>query len=72
MNSIVDPTQPGEGSALLEVSEAVKKSGRYDVWSAQASARLDDGVKVKVCPRASHQTKYCFAYFPRANSSYCI
>jgi len=25
LNSIVDPSQPGEGSALLEVSEAVKK-----------------------------------------------
>jgi len=72
MNSIMDPTQPGEGSALLEVSEAVKKSGQYDVWSVQASAGLDDGVKVKVCPRASHQIKHRSAYFPCANSSYCM
>jgi nucleolar protein 53 len=53
LNSIVDPTQPGEGSALLEVSEAVKKSGQYDMWSAQTSAGLDDGVKVKVWPAAA-------------------
>ncbi|KAI9464053.1 tumor suppressor protein Gltscr2 [Lactarius psammicola] len=46
LNSIVDPSQPGEGSALLEVSEAVKKSGQYDVWSA-AEAALNLGVKVK-------------------------
>ncbi len=45
LNSIVDPSQPGAGSALLEVSEAVKKSGQYDVWSAE-----DIGIKVKVCP----------------------
>ena len=49
LNSIVDPLQPGEGSALLEVSEAVKQSGQYDMWSAKAKTRLDDGVKVKVC-----------------------
>jgi nucleolar protein 53 len=51
LNSIVDPSQPGAGSALLEVSEAVKKSGQYDMWSAQAKleAGLDDEVKVKVC-----------------------
>ncbi|KAI0041261.1 P60-like protein [Auriscalpium vulgare] len=33
LNSLVDPTQPGEGSAPLEVSEAVKQSGQYDVWT---------------------------------------
>jgi nucleolar protein 53 len=48
LNSIVDPLQPGEGSALLEVSEAVKQCGQYDMWSAKAKTRLDDGVNVKV------------------------
>lgn len=58
LNSIVDPTQPGAGSALLEVTEAVKKSGQYDMWSAQAKAGLDDAVKVKVCCTTSlHQTE---------------
>ena len=49
LNSIVDPTQPGAGSALLEVTEAVKKSGQYDMWSALAKAGLDDAARVKVC-----------------------
>jgi nucleolar protein 53 len=50
LNSIVDPLQPGEGSALLEVSEAVKQCGQYDMWSAKAKAKasLDDGINVKV------------------------
>lgn len=45
----MDPTEPGAGSALLEVSEAVKQSGQYDVWSAQSKTGSDDEVKVKVC-----------------------
>jgi nucleolar protein 53 len=54
LNSIVDPSQPGAGSALLEVSEAVKKSGQYDMWSAQQiEAASGVGVKVKVCARGS-------------------
>jgi nucleolar protein 53 len=48
LNSIVDSLQPGEGSALLEVSEAVKQCGQYDMWSAKAKTRLDDDVNVKV------------------------
>lgn len=36
-NAIVDPTQQGEGSALLEPSEAVKQSGTYDVWMDEGS-----------------------------------
>ena len=48
LNSIVDPLQSGEGSALLEVSEAVKECGQYDMWSAKAKTILDDGVNVKV------------------------
>lgn len=51
LNSIVDPSQPGAGSALLEVSEAVKKSGQYDVWSAEAAQNVE--AKVKVCAAPS-------------------
>jgi nucleolar protein 53 len=29
----MDPTEFGAGSAILEVSEAAKKSGRYDPWA---------------------------------------
>ncbi|KZT64456.1 tumor suppressor protein Gltscr2 [Daedalea quercina L-15889] len=31
-NAIVDPTEMGAGSAMLEVSEAAKQGGTYDVW----------------------------------------
>lgn len=31
-NAQIDTTQLGQGSALLEPSAAVKKSGTYDVW----------------------------------------
>ncbi|KAF4607840.1 hypothetical protein EYR40_000176 [Pleurotus pulmonarius] len=32
-NSVMDPTEFGNGSGLLELSEAVKKSGTYDAWA---------------------------------------
>ena len=32
-NAVIDPTEMGAGSALLELSEAAKKSGNYDVWA---------------------------------------
>jgi nucleolar protein 53 len=31
-NAIIDPTEIGAGSALIDVSEAVKRSGRYNIW----------------------------------------
>jgi nucleolar protein 53 len=31
-NALVDTKELGQGSALLEVSEAVKQSGNYDIW----------------------------------------
>lgn len=34
LNSVIDPTEVGAGSAMLEVTEAAKKSGTYDVWSS--------------------------------------
>lgn len=34
LNSVIDPTEVGAGSALMEVSEAVKNSGGYDVWGS--------------------------------------
>jgi nucleolar protein 53 len=33
LNSYIDPTEFGAGSAILEVSEAARKSGRYDAWA---------------------------------------
>ena len=31
-NAIIDPTEVGAGSAPIDVSEAVKKSGKYNIW----------------------------------------
>jgi len=42
-NAIVDPTEFGAGSAPVDVSEAVKKSGQYNVWEEDI-----DMVDVKV------------------------
>ncbi|EMD36938.1 hypothetical protein CERSUDRAFT_114850 [Gelatoporia subvermispora B] len=34
-NAVMDPTEFGAGSAELDVTEAVKKSGTYDVWGSE-------------------------------------
>ena len=56
-NSVVDPTGFGAGSAIIELSEAVKGSGKYDPWVEQ-DVRAEDELegmeklkrmKVKVC-----------------------
>ncbi|CDO68606.1 hypothetical protein BN946_scf184996.g37 [Trametes cinnabarina] len=39
-NAYVDPDQVGEGSALLELSEAAKKAGTYDVWSEDVPEKV--------------------------------
>jgi nucleolar protein 53 len=39
----MDPSEFGAGSAILEVSEAVKKSGGYDPWAGDDND--DDEVK---------------------------
>lgn len=45
-NSIVDPTEFGAGSALLELSAAVKNSGGYDAWApAPQVEELQDGME---------------------------
>ncbi|KAI0372350.1 P60-like protein [Pilatotrama ljubarskyi] len=43
-NAYVDPNQVGEGSAMLELSEAAKKAGEYDVWAED----VPEKPKVKV------------------------
>jgi nucleolar protein 53 len=42
LNSYIDPTQPGQGSALMDVSDAVRKSGRYDAWADAAEEKEED------------------------------
>ena len=44
-NAYVDPDQVGEGSAMLELTEAAKKAGTYDVWAEE----VPEKVPVKVC-----------------------
>jgi nucleolar protein 53 len=31
-NAIIDPTEFGAGSTPIDVSEAVKRSSKYDIW----------------------------------------
>ena len=42
LNSYMDPTEFGAGSAILEVSEAVKTSGGYDAW---AEDKMEEEIK---------------------------
>lgn len=54
-NAIMDPTEMGSGSALLDVSEAAKNSGSYDVWNARGPVDTDsnDSTQVKH-PKTPH------------------
>lgn len=45
-NAVMDPTEFGAGSALLEVSEAAKASGTYNVWEVETE--LKNTVKVRI------------------------
>ncbi|PIL29159.1 hypothetical protein GSI_09208 [Ganoderma sinense ZZ0214-1] len=49
LDAYVDPDQVGEGSAMLELSEAAKNAGSYDIWAAEAF----EGVAVKA-PQTQH------------------
>lgn len=55
LNSVMDPTEFGAGSALLEVSEAARMSGGYDPWggdSAQVEeAEMPDGMETVHKPK---------------------
>ncbi|KAH8827134.1 ribosome biogenesis protein Nop53/GLTSCR2 [Flagelloscypha sp. PMI_526] len=47
-NSVMDPSELGNGSATLEVSSAVKESGGYDLWNRPAvdpSASVPEGLE---------------------------
>lgn len=55
-NAVMDPTELGSGSALLELSEAAKKSGEYDVWAEgddEAEDEDEDIVPKKAAPKVS-------------------
>ncbi|KAL0945916.1 hypothetical protein HGRIS_012199 [Hohenbuehelia grisea] len=54
MNTVMDPTEIGAGSALLEVTEAVKQSGTYDAWAECPEPEVPMGLepfqKLKIKP----------------------
>lgn len=55
-NAIMDHTEFGAGSALLELSEAAKKSGGYDVWAHPQEDDEDETeafVPKKAAPKVS-------------------
>ena len=45
-NSVMDPSEYAAGSAIIELSEAVKKSGTYDPWAEVGSIEeVKDGME---------------------------
>lgn len=46
-SAIMESTEAGEGSALLEVTEAVRQSGKYDVWEDEDSEVPEEEVSHK-------------------------
>ncbi|KAF7973063.1 hypothetical protein HWV62_16242 [Athelia sp. TMB] len=58
LNSAMDPTEFGAGSAILEVSEAAKSSGRYDPWAVEAITELEmpDGMETVHKPKIKRPT----------------
>ena len=61
-NAVMDTTEVGAGSALLELSEAAKQSGRYDVWGTdEEESEADEGGEF--VPKAKK---------PKVRKIYCI
>ncbi len=68
-DAYVDPDQVGEGSAMLELSEAAKKAGSYDIWSEA----VPDGVAVKVRPVLLHPSRTLKVQLPNpVNATYSL
>ncbi|KAH7928988.1 P60-like protein [Leucogyrophana mollusca] len=45
LNAIMDPTEFGAGSAIIDVSNAVKNSGGYDAWVPVEEEDVRDGLE---------------------------
>ncbi|KAI0033005.1 ribosome biogenesis protein Nop53/GLTSCR2 [Vararia minispora EC-137] len=69
LNSYVHHDQVGEGSALMEVSNAVRESGKYDVWGMEEAVK---GTKVKPpnVPHPHKQIALPAVTAPHAGTSY--
>jgi len=44
-NSILDPSEYKSGMSVVELSQAVKASGRYDPWQSEEEVVLPDGLE---------------------------
>ena len=44
-NSIMDPSEYSCGSGIVELSAAVKNSGKYDPWAVQPVEEVKDGLE---------------------------
>ena len=67
-DAYVDPDQVGEGSAMLELSEAAKKAGSYDIWDEEVS----EGVAVKVRPTSLFPSRILEVQTPSPPRSYML
>ncbi|KAH9474509.1 Ribosome biogenesis protein NOP53 [Psilocybe cubensis] len=62
-NSVLDPSEYKDGSGVVDLSEAVKKSGTYDAWAPEEvpEEAMKDGMetvyKPKVKPPTTKKTK---------------
>lgn len=58
-NAIMDPSEYAAGSAVVDVSEAVKQSGTYDAWAPESEMEIKDGLETvyKKKPKAPALSK---------------
>lgn len=47
----MDPTEFGAGSAIIEISNAVKNSGKYDPWAPEKPVEVKDGLESVQTPK---------------------
>ena len=64
-NSVLDPSEYKSGTSVVELSQAVKASGRYDPWQSEEEVVLPDGLetvqkkKIKV---RQHRNRKLYAH----------
>ncbi|KAG8787998.1 hypothetical protein FRC19_010000 [Serendipita sp. 401] len=50
LNSVVDTSEVGNGSALMETTAAVKSSGKYDIWSLNTTSAIPSHIQNRIMP----------------------
>ena len=66
-NAVIDPTEAGAGSALLELSEAAKRSGRYDVWQGAQGDQTMEVTDAFVTNKVAPKVRACFPLPPQTS-----